>query len=149
MAERGVEHAVDDLRIDAPPRARELRVDVAAEERRRDHAELHLLRTAPERLVLVVEDPLEHVALAPEVDVRDVGLHLEDGAHEPREVGIDVDDLLELVEDERDLPSALGGELARQLEEPLERRVEVLRLSPRVEGEAELAACSGRPSRPA
>ena len=69
----------------------------------------------------------------------DVGLQLEDGAHETWEVGIDVDDLLELVEDERDLPSALRGELARQLEEPLERRVEVLWLSPRVEGEAELA----------
>ena len=57
-----------------------------------------------------------------------------------REVGIDVDDLLELVEDERDLPLALGGELAGELEEPLDGRVEILRLAAGVEGEAELAA---------
>jgi hypothetical protein len=69
----------------------------------------------------------------------DVGLQLEDGAHETGQVGIDVDDLLELVEDERNLASALGSELARQLEKPLDGRVEVLRLPPRVEGEAELA----------
>ena len=75
-----------------------------------------LFRAPPEGLVLVVEDALEHVALAPQVHVRDGGLCLEDGSHEPRQVGVDVDDLLELVEDERDLPSALRGELARQLE---------------------------------
>ena len=43
------------------------------------------------------------------------GCRLEDRAHELREIGIDVDDLLELVEDERDLPPALGRELAGQL----------------------------------
>ena len=84
VAESRVENALDHGLLDAPPGPLELRADVAAEERRRDHAELHLLRAPPERLVLVVEDPLEHVTLAPEVDVRHVGLGLEHRAHEPR-----------------------------------------------------------------
>ena len=67
--------------------------------------------------------------------MRHLGLRLEDGAHEPRQVRVDVDDLLELVEDERDLPAALRGELARQLEQALERCVEVLRLPPGLEAE--------------
>ena len=79
--------------------------------------------------------------------MRDLGLELEDGAHQLRELGVDVDDLLELVEDERDLSPALCGELAGKLEEPLERRVEILWLAARVEAEAELAARSGRRSR--
>ena len=78
-----------------------------------DHAQLDLLRAAPERLVLVVEDPLHHVALAAEVDVRDLGLLLEHRAHQLRQRRVDVDDLLELVEDERHPPVALGGELGR------------------------------------
>ena len=139
VAESRVQHPVDGGRLDPLPGALELRLDVAAEERRRDHAELHLLRAAPEGLVLVVEDPLQHVPLAAQVDVRDVGLELEDGAHQLRKLRVDVDDLLELVEDERDLPPALRGELARQLEEPLERCVEILWLAARIEAEAELA----------
>ena len=50
------------------------------------------------------------------------------------------DDLLELVEDQRDLPLALGGELSRcSSRSPLERRVDVLRLPAGVEAEPELA----------
>ena len=53
------------------------------------------------------------MALAAEVHVRHLGLALEDGAHQPRQGRVDVDDLLELVEDERDPAPALGAELAR------------------------------------
>ena len=39
--------------------------------------------------------------------MRHLGLRLEHGAHQLREVGVDLDDLLELVEDERDRRFAL------------------------------------------
>src|SRR5207302_5954416 len=124
MPERHAEHALDDDRIDRPASLLELFLDVDAKERRRDDVEHHPLRAPPEGLVLVREDPLQHVALASEVDVRDVGLGLEDGAHEPRELPVDVDDLLKLVEDERHLPPPLRAELAGKLEQALERRVD-------------------------
>ena len=69
----------------------------------------------------------------------DLGLRLEDRAHELREVAVDVDDLLELVEDESDLAAAFGRELAWELEEALEGRLHVLRLPAGVEGEPDLA----------
>ena len=71
--------------------------------------------------------------------MRHLRLGLEDRAHELRKVAVDVHDLLELVEHERDLPLALRAELARELEEPLERRVDVLRVPTGVEAEAEPA----------
>ena len=58
--------------------------------------------------------------------MRDLGLLLEDRAHQPRQPRVDVDDLLELVEHERDLALAVGAELGRQLEQALDRRVDVL-----------------------
>src|SRR5439155_26354076 len=76
-----VQHPLDRVWLDRAARLRELRLDEAAEERRRDDAELHLLGTAPERLVLVGEDALEHVPLAAQVDVSDLWLPLEDRAH--------------------------------------------------------------------
>ena len=78
--------------------------------------ELHLAGTPPERLVLVVEDPLHHVPLAAEVEMRDLGLLLEHRAHELRQPAVDVDDLLEFVEDERDPATAIRGNLAGKLE---------------------------------
>ena len=59
--------------------------------------------------------------------MRDLRLLLEDRAHQPRQPRVDVDHLLELVEHERHLALALGAQLARQLEQPLERGVDVLR----------------------
>ena len=134
-----VQHPLDRVWLDRAARLRELRLDEAAEERRRDDAELHLLGTAPERLVLVGEDALEHVPLAAQVDVSDLGLPLEDRAHELREMAVDVHDLLELVEDECDLPLTLGCKQAGELEEPLERRVHVLDVPAACEAEAERA----------
>ena len=90
-----------------------------------DQLELDLLRAAPERLVAVVEQPLHHVPAAAEVDVGDLRLLLEDGPHQLRQPGVDRLDLLELVEDQRHPPALVGGELGRQLEQPLEGRVDV------------------------
>ena len=77
------------------------------------------------------------MALAAEVDVRDLGLLLKDGAHDLREVRIDVDDLLELVEDERDPPIPLTAEPAGQLKEMFEGRIDVVPTPPGCEREAE------------
>ena len=66
------------------PVAREALAEEAGELRRRDRPDLELLRAAPERLVLVVEDPLEDVPLAAEVDVAHLRLRLEDRAHQVR-----------------------------------------------------------------
>ena len=67
--------------------------------------------------------------------MRDLGLALEDRAHQLRQAGVDLHDLLELVEHEQDLALAVGGELARQLEQPLDRGVDVLAALADVEGE--------------
>jgi hypothetical protein len=121
---------VDPLAGCAEPLGDERREQVGA-----DDVELDLLRASPERLVLVVEDRLHHVPLRAEVDVRDLRLRLEHRAHELREVRVDVDDLLELVEDERDGPVSLVRQLARQREQPLERRLDVGRRAPGLESE--------------
>ena len=99
---RDREDRVEPVGRDHAAGAVEAAADVAAEVLRVDHAELDLLGAAPERLVGVAEDAPHHVALGAEVDVRDLGLGLEDRAHQPRQLRVDVGDLLELVEHERD-----------------------------------------------
>ena len=118
--------------LEAPP-------DEGCEFAARDRPDLELLRAAPERLVLVVEDALEQVALAAEVDMADLGLGLEDGAHQVREVPVERKDLLELVEDEHHAPLALDGELARQFEQALDRLVDVRFPPSGLEAETEAA----------
>ena len=66
------------------------------------------------------------VRLLPEVDVRDVSLRLEGRPHERRQPRVDVEHFLKLVEHERDRAPAFGGQLGRQLEDPLQRRVDIL-----------------------
>jgi hypothetical protein len=137
MTAGGVEHARDDLGLDGAPRCLEALVD---ERRKRcpiDDAELHLLRASPERLVGVAEELLNHAALAAEVHVGNLRLRLEDRTHQPRQVRVQVEDLLELVEHERRPPASLRRQLRGKLQKLLERRVDVrLRVSGR-EAEAE------------
>src|SRR6185295_9393567 len=109
----------DDGRVDPAAGVGEAPLDEVAERPGRDRAELELLGAAPERLVLVVEDPLHHVALAAEVEVRDLGLLLQDGPQQLRELRVELDDLLELVEDQERGPLALGGDLRDELEQAL------------------------------
>ncbi len=106
-----------------------------------------LLGAAPEWLVLVVEDPLHHVTLAAEVDVRDLGLLLKDRAHQLQQAGVDLGDLLELVEHERDAPVAFGGKASGEREQPFERGVDVLPARARVEAEGDRRRPRGRSSR--
>ena len=73
----------------------------------------------------VAEEPAHHVALAPRVDMRDLGLLLERRAHQRRQLGVELRDLLELVEVEDDALALLRRDRARQLEEVLERVVDV------------------------
>ncbi len=108
---------------------------VGLEQVGRYHPELHLLRAAPERLVLVVEDPLHHVALAAQVDVSHLRLLLEDRAHQLDQRGVDVDHLLKLVQHQRHAPVAIGGDAPEHDEQLLERRVDVLLGGARVEAE--------------
>src|SRR5581483_12184035 len=89
--------------------------------------------------VPVVEDALEQVPLAAEVDVAHLRLCLEDGAHQVRELLVDREDLLELVEDDHDAALALGRELAEQLEQALDRVVDVAAAPARMEGEPQRA----------
>ena len=77
--------------------------------------------------------------LLPEVDVAHLGLGLEDGAHQVREPLVERDDLLELVEDDHHAPLALGGQLAEQLEQPLDRVVDVGPAATDLEAEAQRA----------
>ncbi len=69
-------------------------------------------------------------------------LGLEDRAHELGQVAVDVHDLLELVQHQRDLAPALGGQPARQLEQPLQRGVQVLGRA-RAEKENDIVPSSG------
>jgi hypothetical protein len=91
----------------------------------RDHPDLHPSGAAPEGLVAVAEDPVEDVTAAPEIDVAHLALALEDRAHHVREVLVEAQDLLELVEDEDHAPLAFDRQLGRELEEPLDRLVDV------------------------
>ena len=118
--------------VEAPPQE-------AGELGRLDRAQLEALRAPPERFVAVLEDPLEHVLLAPEVDVRDLRLLLEDRPHQVGELAVERDDLLELVEDEHDAAAALGRDPARELEQGLDRVVDGRLLPPCVKGEAQAA----------
>ena len=69
----------------------------------------------------------------------DLGLLLEDRAHELGQRRVDVDDLLELVEDQRHAALALGAELAGQRQQVLERRAQVLGAMAGVEAEGQPA----------
>ena len=64
-----------------------------------------------------------------------LGLRLEDGAHQVRETLVERQDLLELVEDHHDAPLPLGRQLPEQLEQTLDRLVDVLAPAPRLEAE--------------
>ena len=139
MPERRTEQAVDRLVVDALLRLLETPAQEAGELGRRDRPDLEALRAPPERLVLVVEDPLEEVALAPEVDVADLRLLLEDRAHQLRVVAVDREDLLELVEDEHGAAPALGRDPARESEERLDRVVDGRAPPARMEDEAQAA----------
>ncbi len=134
-----VEDDVDGRRGYLLARVFELSLYVLGEGLRLDHVELDLLGAAPEWLVLVVKDALHHVALAPEVEVRHLGLLLKDGAHQAREVCVDVNDLLELIQDQHDLAFALAGQLTWQFQQPLQRGVDVRRSLTGVEAEAQRA----------
>ena len=69
----------------------------------------------------------------------DIRLRLEDRAHERGQPGIELEHLLELVEDDAYAPLPFGRQLRRELQEPLERRVDVL---------ARVAAGEAEPSDP-
>ena len=113
------------LVVDPLPGGAEALADEECELLRLNHPDLELLRAAPERLVAVAEDSLQQVALAAEVHVADLRLRLEDRAHQVREPPVEREDLLELVEDDRDASLALCGELADELEQSLDRVVDV------------------------
>src|SRR5262249_10835184 len=125
------------LRCDRLLRLLEALADERRELRGIDRSQLDLLRASPERLVLFVEDSLEDVALAREIDVPDLGLRLEDRPHEVREVAVETDDLLELVEDDRNSALPLRRDLSGELEQPLDRLVDVRRTPPGGEAEAQ------------
>ena len=113
--------------------------EVRLEGRLRQATDRHLPGTSPERLVPVVEQRLEHVALAAEVGVTDLGLGLEHGPHPVRQGLVEPHHLLELVEHEHCPSLSLRPELAGQLQQPVDRVVDVLPTSARGEGEADVA----------
>ena len=133
------ERRLDDRGVDVLARRAEPLLDEGGERIVGDDAELHLLGASPERLVGVVEQPVHHAALATEVDVRDLRLRLERRSHQVREVRVDPEHLLELVEDDRHPPAAVRRQLARQVEELLDRRVDVGARVPGREAEPECA----------
>src|SRR5262249_11977950 len=53
-----------------------------------------------QRLVAVGEDPLHEMLATPEKNVRDIRLHLKYGAHQRRQMLVDLNYLLKLVQDE-------------------------------------------------
>jgi hypothetical protein len=91
----------------------------------RDHPQLHRLGAAPERLVGVVEDALHDVVLAAEVHVGDLRLALENRAQELGQGGIDIDDLLELVDDEGDTAAPGAAELGGKLQQPFQGGIDL------------------------
>ncbi len=135
VAAGDLEQLPDSRLLDVTPGSPEPACNEGREGAWLDRPQLDRLRTAPERLVGVAEDLRHDVALAAEVDVRHLGLLLEDRAQEPRQFGIDLHDLLELIEDQRGSPPTCPAELGRQVKQALQRRVDV-GVAP-AEGEAE------------
>ena len=127
MPAGGAEKPLEGLLPDPSVRGVEPALDVGAELVRRDHPDLDPLRASPERLVLVVEDRLQDVALAAQVDVGDLGLRLEDRTHQVRKLRVELQHFLELIEDQRRPLLALGADLAGELEELLDRVVDLRR----------------------
>src|SRR6202011_3254323 len=82
MTVRDPEHEVDHVCADGPSGLRKPGLDESAEVACRDRAQFHRLGAAPKGLVRVIEDPLHRVALAAEIDMRDLGLLLKDGTHD-------------------------------------------------------------------
>ena len=78
-------------------------------------------------------------ALATQVDVGDVRLGLEHRTHERGEVWVELEDLLELVKDDAAAPVAFRRQLRGELEELLQRRVDVVLRVAGPEAEAERA----------
>jgi hypothetical protein len=137
VAARRVEEPGKRALRDPLVRLREAALDERSELARRDRPELEPLRTPPEGRVAVAEDLVEDMAPASEVDVRDLRLRLEDGAHQVREVPVERDDLLELVEHDRDAALPLRRDPRGQLEQLLDRVVDVGLPPRRLEHEAE------------
>ena len=113
MAARGGEQALKPSLADSFTGLCEALPDEGSKLGRRDHADLELLGAAPERFILVVEDTLEDVALAAEVDVAHFRLGLEYRTHQVRESAVERDHLLEFVENDHDPALAATRPLAR------------------------------------
>ncbi len=141
---RDREQPVHCLVVDSALGAVEPVGEVRLEGRLRQATDRHLPGTSPERLVPVVEQRLEHVALAAEVGVTDLGLGLEHGAHPVRQGLVEPYHLLELVEHEHRPSLSLRPELPGQLQQPVDRVVDVLPPSARGEGEADVRPRAGR-----
>ena len=69
--------------------------------------------------------------------MRHLRLALEDRAQELRQARVELDDLLELVDDEGRSAAARPSELGGQLEQALERCVDIGPRPPELEGEGE------------
>ena len=134
-----VEQSHEGIVVDVPLRPGESVADVRTQRIVRQPADDHLPRAAPERLVPVVEQRVEHVALAPQVHVGDLGLRLEHRPHPVRQRLVQAGHLLELVEDEGRPLAALGADPAGELEEAVDRVVDVLAASARREREPDVA----------
>ena len=134
------EQLLEGLGADLLVRPEEALADEAGEALGIDELELDLLRAVPEGLVDVVEEALHHVAAAAEVDVGDLGLLLEHRPQQLRQPWVERLHLLELVEDQRHPPALAGPELGRELQQALERRLEVGRRVVDSEGEVVGAA---------
>ena len=107
------------------------------EESQRDQPDLHRFRAPVEGLILVIEEPAHHVALAARVDVRDVLLLLKDRPHQCREARVNFCDLLELVEVDDDVLAFVSSDNRRKLEQTFERVVDLFRRTRGGEAEAE------------
>lgn len=62
-------------------------------------------------------------------------LALKDGAQELRQSGVELDDLLKLVDDKGRAAAARSSQLGGQLEQAFERRVDIWTRPPDLEGE--------------
>src|SRR6266516_818953 len=126
MAVRNVEKRIERVVTYCAIGLVELLLNEVLESWRRDKTDLHNLRTAVKRLVLVVEEPKHHVALTAGGDMRHLRLLLKDRPHPRGKLGVDLGHFLELIEVDDNLLPTIRRKLGRQFEQPIKRLVNVL-----------------------
>src|SRR6266540_1015478 len=119
MTARNRQDAIDGLLVNRNVAGSTALADEHRELGRRNDPERQRACRAIQRLIPIGKDLPHEVLTAAQKDVCDIGLRLKNRAQERRQMLVDVDDLLKLVQNEHDAALALTCDALRQFEQLL------------------------------